>query len=577
MKKVVIIGAVALGPKVAARIKRLDPSYEVTVIDRDDLISYGGCGIPYYVGGDVNDIEGLRATSAHVLRDQAYFKHVKGVQILTRTEAVSIDRKGKTVRLRNLSDGHEQDLPYDKLVLATGSTPVVPPLEGVDLPGVSVVATLHHAKSIKDRIAAGQVANAVVIGGGAIGIEMAEALTDLWEVETTMVEMVDQLLPSALGTDMALLVRNHLEEKGVRVCLGERVTRIVGDAEKGVTAVETNNGRLDCDLVVMAVGVRPNTVLAAQAGLALGRLGGIIVDQQMCTSDPDIYAGGDCVELTHQVSGQQVHMPLGSLANRQGRIIGTNIVGGAERFKGTVGSFCVKVFDLGVARAGLTVTQAAAAGFDPVHTVVVQSDRAHFYPSMELMYMKLIADRKTQRILGIEALGLQGDAVKARVDAVAALLPRGADLADISNLEVTYAPPFASAMDIVNNAANSLENIIEGKQKPVDVIDFLNRFKGGGVRVLDVRSAVQSAPFVEKYGERWINIPQEDLNSRLDEVPADESLMLICGSGPRSYECQLVLRHHGIADTHNIQGGVGMVEQSDPAFIPDPPSGKAGS
>ena len=569
MKKIVIVGAVALGPKVAARIKRLAPEYQVTLIDKDTMISYGGCGIPYYVGGDVNDIEGLCSTSAHVLRDSAYFKAVKGVEVFTETEATGIDRKAKVLHVRNLANGKEDTLPYDKLVLATGATPIIPPLEGIDLPGVNVVSTLHHAMCIKDKVASGQVSNAVVVGGGAIGLEMAEALTDLWGVETALVEMADQLLPTALGSDMALVVKNHMEEKDVQVRLGERVTRIIGDKEKGVTAVETDKGTIPCDLVVMAVGVRPNVWLAAEAGLAVGGLGGVLVDQQLRTSDPNIYAGGDCIELIHQVSGQPVHMPLGSLANRQGRVIGTNIVGGAERFKGAVGSFCVKVFDLGVVRAGLTLKQAKAAGFDPVHGVVVQADRAHFYPEMELMYMKLIADRKTRKILGVEAIGPQGDAVKARVDAVAALMPGGADLADISNLEVAYAPPFASAMDIVNSAANNLENIIEGRHEPIDVIDFLESFKKGEIRVLDVRSNVQSGPFVEKYGDRWINIPQEELCNRVDEVPGDEPLLLICGSGPRSYESQLLLRHCGIKNTRNIQGGVGMVIRSDPDFVPE--------
>jgi len=441
-------------------------------------------------------------------------------------------------------------------------------LPGVDLPGVSLVANLHHAKVIKDMIAKGQVESAVVIGGGAIGLEMAEALTDLWGVETTLVEMMDQLLPPAFGPDMALLIKNHMTEKGVRVLLSERVTRILGDKQKGVQAVETSNGQIPCQLVILAVGVRPNSTLAQEAGLAVGRFGGIRVDEGLRTSDPDIYAGGDCVEILHKVSGETVHMPLGSLANRQGRVIGTNITGGWGRFGGTVGTFCLKVFDFGIARAGLTERQAAAAGFDPVHAVVVQSDRAHFYPSQELMYVKLIADRKTRRVLGIEAVGKAGDAVKGRVDAVAALLHHDVCLEEISNLEVAYAPPFASAMDIVNNAANALENILEGRQEPIDVAEFLEDFKEGKVRVLDVRSAVQSSPFMEKYGSQWLNIPQEELICRLDEVPRGEKLCLICGSGPRSYEAQLLLRSKGIKETKNIQGGVGMVKFSDPDFAP---------
>lgn len=566
-KRVVIVGAVALGPKVAARVMRLDPSAEVKLLDKDYIISYGGCGIPYYIGGDVADLEGLRSTSAHVLRDSQFFKNAKCVDVL-HAEALAIDRRSKTLKIRHQTDGKEENLPYDKLVLATGAAPVQPPLPGVDLPGVSVVANLHHAKVIKDMIAKGQVESAVVIGGGAIGLEMAEALTDLWGVETTLVEMMDQLLPPAFGPDMALLIKNHMTEKGVRVLLSERVTRILGDKQKGVQAVETGNGQIPCQLVILAVGVRPNSTLAREAGLAVGRFGGIRVDERLRTSDPDIYAGGDCVEILHKVSGETVHMPLGSLANRQGRVIGTNITGGWGHFGGTVGTFCLKVFDFGIARAGLTERQAAAAGFDPVHAVVVQSDRAHFYPSQELMYVKLIADRKTRRVLGIEAVGKAGDAVKGRVDAVAALLHHDVCLEEISNLEMAYAPPFASAMDIVNNAANALENILEGRQKPIDVAEFLEDFKEGKVRVLDVRSAVQSSPFMEKYGSQWLNIPQEELICRLDEVPRGEKLCLICGSGPRSYEAQLLLRSKGIEETKNIQGGVGMVKFSDPDFAP---------
>ncbi len=568
--RVIVVGAVALGPKVACRIKRIDPAAQVTMIDKDTLISYGGCGIPYYVGGDVAELDGLRSTSAHVVRNENYFQNVKGVEVKTQTEAIAIDRKAKTVRVRYLADGSEEDLAYDKLVLGTGALPVVPPFPGADLPGVTVVANLHHAENIKDKISKGQVGNAVVIGAGAIGLEMAEALTDLWGVETTLVEMMDQLLPVAFGEDMSLVMKNHMEDKGVRVLLSERVQRILGDAENGVTGVETDRRTIDCEMVIMAVGVRPNTTLARNAGLAIGSFGGILVDKCMRTSDPDIYAGGDCVEIPNLVGGNNLPMPLGSLANRQGRVIGTNVCGGWEQFKGTVGTFCLKLFSLGIARAGLTVNQARAAGYDPAYTVVVQADRAHFYPEMQLMILKLIADRKTKKVLGIEALGPQGDAVKSRVDSVAVLLQKEITLSEITNLEVAYAPPFASAIDIINNAGNSLENIIDGYQIPVDVMDFLETFKQGQARVLDVRSPVQAGAFVEKYGNRWINIDQGELRSRLAEIPTDEPLFLVCGSGPRSYEAQIVLRSEGInAHTQNIQGGIGMILCSDPDFAPE--------
>ncbi|MCF8070034.1 MAG: FAD-dependent oxidoreductase [Desulfobacterales bacterium] len=567
-KRVVIIGAVALGPKVAARIKRLDPSTEVTLLDRDKLISYGGCGIPYYVGGDVADVEGLRSTSAHILRDEIFFRNAKGVAVHHK-EVTAIDRKNKTVTTVSVSDGKEEIIEYDQLVIATGASPFIPPLEGVDLPGVTPLTNLHQAQLVKDMISQGRVEKAVVIGGGAIGLEIAEALTDLWGIETTLVEMMDQLMPMAFGKDMSLPIENHMKEKDVKLILGERVTGIVGDKKTGVTAVETTAGTLPCELVILSVGARPNSELAKDAGLAIGALGGIIVNSCMKTSDPNIYAGGDCVEVPHLVSGQSVHMPLGSLANRQGRIIGTNICGGCDQLHGAVGTFCLKIFDLGIARAGLTLKQAKAAGFDAVQAIVVQSDRAHFYPEMELMYIKLIADRRTRKVLGIEGIGSAGDAVKSRIDSVAVLLKHGVTVEEISALEVGYAPPFASAMDIINNAGNTLENTIDGSHDPIDVMDFLQEFKNNNQRVLDVRSDAQTGPFVEKYKERWIGIPQEELINRMDEVPKDEPLYLLCGSGIRSYEVQLVLRRNGITNNKNIMGGIGMLKLTDPDFAPE--------
>ncbi len=567
-QKILIIGAVALGPKVACRVKRLDPDAEVIMIDRDDRISYGGCGIPYFIGGDVADIDGLQTTSAHVVRDAQFFKDAKGVQVLTRCEAMSIDRADKSVHVRYLDTGCREIISYDKLVIATGATPVVPSIPGRELPGVTPVADLHHAQRIKERITGGRVNRAVVIGGGAIGIEMAEALTDLWGVETTLVEMQSHVLPVAIGADMARILERHMEAKGVRLMLSQSVQRIIGDPDTGVTAVETAAGTIPCDLVVQAVGVRPNATLARTAGLAVGEMDGILVDDYLRTTDPHIYAGGDCIEVRHLIAGHHCHFSLGSLANRQGRVIGTNLAGGQARFSGAVGNFCLKVFDLGMFRAGLTEMRARAAGFDPVAVVVAQADRAHFYPDQEMMVMKMIADRRHRQVIGIEAVGPEGDAVKARVDAVAALLPHRPTVDDIANLEVSYSPPYASAMDIVNSVANALENTMDGLHVPMDAVEFTAAFIADpATRVLDVRSRTQAAPFMEAFGDRWQNIPQEELVDRMAEVNGRGPLWLICGSGPRAYEAQLVLRHHGITDTCNVQGGIKMVMLSDPEFM----------
>ena len=566
-QNVVIIGAVALGPKVASRLRRLDPDAKITVVDRDSIVSYGGCGIPYYVGGDIADIEGLFSTTSHVKRDVEFFRNCKGIDILSETEATRIDRAGKTVHTRHIATGEETILPYDKLVISTGTRPVKPPVEGTDLEGVHTVSNLHHARQIKEKIASGKVEKAVVIGAGAIGIEMAEALTDLWGVETTLIEMAGQVLPYAVGENMARVAKSHLEENDVEVLSGETVSRINSEDGRTVASVQTGNRTIECDLVVISTGVKPNTEIAADAGLAVGSSGGIIVNNRMQTTDPSIYAGGDCVELANLVSGETLLMPLGSLANRQGRIIAANINGGNSRFPGTVGTFCIKIFDMGFARSGLTVQQAKAAGFDPVHAIVAQHDRAHFYPDAKLMYITLIADRKSRRVLGIEAGGMQRDAVKARVDAVAPLLSRNTDTDEICSLETGYAPPCASAMDIINNAGNALDNILAGKNRPVDVADFLREFKGGSGRVLDVSESNEPTQFADEHEHRRISIPQSELRERYKEIPPDEPLFLMCGTGVRSYEAQVFLDGKGIMNTRNIQGGYGMLRATAPDFI----------
>ncbi len=567
-KKIIIIGAVALGPKVACRLRRLDPEADITVIDRDSLISYGGCGIPYYIGGDITDIEELFSTTSHAIRDPEFFKTCKGIKIILRVEAMSIKRTEKQIVVRHLDEGTKETLDYDKLVIASGATPLRPPIPGADLPRVFTVSNLHSAKHIKEIITKGSVGKAVVIGAGAIGIEMAEALTDLWGVDTTLVEMADQVLPAALGQNIARMVENQLEKSEVRVMLASQVTRILGDPETGVTGVDINGTVLDCDLLVLSAGVRPNTKFASDAGLAIGRTGALIVDRNLRTTDPDIYAGGDCIEMRNLVSGENITMPLGSLANRQGRIIGNNIHGRASQFKGTVGTFCIKVFDLGAATAGLTVAQAKAAGFDPVHALVAQFDRAHFYPESKFMFIQLIADRSTRKILGVEAIGAQSDAVKARVDAIAPLLGAGLDVDDVCVLETGYAPPFASAMDVINNAGNVLDNILEGRNTPVDMLDFLELFRAQDIKVVDLRDPSEAAPFIEKHGKKWINIPQAELRQRFEELPDDEDLYLLCGTGARSYESQVFLNQQGFNRIKNVQGGYAVLAMTDPGFIP---------
>jgi NADPH-dependent 2,4-dienoyl-CoA reductase/sulfur reductase-like enzyme/rhodanese-related sulfurtransferase len=565
-KKIIIIGAVALGPKVACRLRRLDPDADILLIDRDDIISYGGCGIPYYIGGDINDLEDLYSTTSHAIRDVAFFRDCKGVKVKTRVEAVEIDRKAQSLKIKYLATGVIESLDYDKLVLATGAKAFRPPFPGADLERVFTISDLHDAERLKSLMTAGKVGRAVVIGGGAIGLEITEALTDLWGIETTLIEMEDQLLPTLLGKCIARAVATELRAHEVELLLSERVMAITKDKKSPALRVQTSRDTIEADIVVIAAGVRPNSELAKSAGIAVGQSGGILVDRRLRTNDPNIYAGGDCIETRNLVSGENMLMALGSLANRQGRIIATNISGGNSHFAGTVGTFCVKVFDQGVSKAGLTFRQARETGFDPIYAVVSQADHAHFYPSSEMIYLSLLADRKSRRILGVEAIGKHGDAVKSRVDTIAVLLKHGLDVDEVCNMETAYAPPFASAMDVINNAGNALDNVLAGYNRTIDAADFMDIFHHGMIRVLDIRGEREAQPFIEKYGERWLSIPQPELRKRIDEIPDDEQLYLFCDTGARSYEAQVFLNSKGITNTLQVQGGYAMIRVTDPTF-----------
>ncbi len=564
-QRVVIIGAVALGPKVACRLKRLRPDFQVTMVDQDEYISYGGCGIPYYISGDLSDIKELMSTSFHMLRTPEFFEKAKDVRVMNRTRAMNVDRQAKVVRVRHLDRGREEDLPYDKLVLATGSRPRRLAVPGGDLPQVMSVANLQDALAVRERVSQGQVGKAVIVGAGPLGLEMAEALGDLWGVETTLVEIADQVLPGVLDPGLARMVAKHLEDREVTVHLGETVTAIRPGTGAHALQVATGARTLDADLAVTALGVLPNSQLAAAAGLDVSPQGGIVVNHRLQTSDPDIYAGGDCIENHHLLTGKPVYFPSGSLANRQGRVIGTNLAGGDATFPGIVGSFTMKIFNMAIAAAGLSLTAAQRQGLEAISALVIQADRAHFYPGQDLMYLQLVVEKETRRLLGTQGLGANGDALVGRVNSIAALLARGAALADLSNLEVAYSPPFASALDIVNAVANTAENILDGYNRTVEVADFEKCFlteQAGDVICLDVRGAANAAPYVDLFGPRWLNIPQETLKERIAEVPADKRLIVVCNSGVRSYEALRQLETAGLCNAVNLQGGVAALKKT---------------
>ncbi|MBW1908927.1 MAG: FAD-dependent oxidoreductase [Deltaproteobacteria bacterium] len=561
-QNIVIIGAVALGPKAACRFKRLEPDSKVIMVDQDNLISYGGCGIPYFISGDVSDPDQLQSTSFHMLRDEKFFRDTKDIEVMTSTRALSIDRRKKTVLVYNIADGNKRELSYDKLVLGTGSRPRHLPVTGPHLEGVFAISDLNKAIAIKREIAEGKIEKAVIIGAGAIGLEVAESLADLWGIETAVVEIMDQILPGIISPNMARMAQHHMEENDISFYLGEKVERFEGETR--IQRVITDKRTMDADLVIIATGVTPNSDLAREAGLETSSIGAIVVNNRLQTSDPDIYAGGDCVEIMNLITGKPGYYPLGSLANRQGRIIGTNLAGGNAKFEGAIGSFVIKLFEISVASAGLNLETARKEGFDAINAFVVQFDHAHFYPEKDLMYLELVVEKGTGRVLGIQGLGNTGDGMIGRINAVAPMLKSNITTEDISNLELPYSPPFSSAMDVLNALGNTAENILAGKNRIVEAdkfADWWEKRHKGETLCLDCREWGNAEPFVEKYPEHWKSIPQGDLRTRLAEVPKDKRLVLICNTGVRSYEAQITLDQIGIKDTYNLQGGIAAVKK----------------
>ncbi len=560
--RVVVVGGVALGPKVAARCKRLDPEATVTMIDQSSRISYGGCGIPYFISGEVQRVEELQSTPYGIVRDPAFFKESKGVDVLIENKVTAIDRKAKTVTVLDLKSGKSSTLPYDKLVLAVGSSPNKLPIPGIDLQGISPATNLDEAELIKKAVTAGGINNAVVVGGGFIGLEMAVAFADMWGIPTAVVEVADQILSGFLSSTMARMAVHDMEQHNVTVYTSEKVTRFEGENGK-VTKVITDKREIPADFVVMSAGVKPNTQIASDAGIEVNERGLIIVDEYMRTSDPDIYAGGDCAVIKHLVTGKKHWFPLGSMANRQGRVIGSNLAGKNQKFPGAVGAWGVKLFEQSASGAGFTLAGALREGYDAINVHVEQVDRAHFYPEHAMMALELVVDRATRRVLGIQGMSSMGDALMARINPVAVLLGHNITVDDISNLEIVYSPPFASSMDVVNVVGNVADNILEGRCRPVDPQEFEKFWQErekNDVYFLDARLARGAAEEMSgKYPNDWHSVPTEDIKKRLADLPKNSPVVIVCNTGLRSYEAQLILDEAGYKNTKTVAGGMQSV------------------
>ncbi len=533
--KIMIIGGVAAGTKVAAKIKREDPAAQVEIYTKSRDISYAGCGLPYYVGGMIETREEL------IVNSPAKFSGLTGAVVYTGQEAISLDAGRKTVVYRAVSDGTLQTVSYDKLIVATGAVPFVPGLEGVDRDGVFTVRTPDDAMAIREYIEKNSCKKAVVVGAGFIGMEMAENLM-AQKIDVTLIDMINQVLPNILDPEMAHYAAKQMRKKGMKIMTGTSVLAIEGNEK--AEAVKTNIGQVPADLVILCIGVRPATAFLNDSGIEMFK-GTIVVDEYQKTNLPDVYAAGDCAVVKNRITGMRQWSAMGSTANITGRGLAKTLTGTLTPYAGCLGTGVVKIADdLNVGRTGLSEQQAKDAGFDPVSVVCVTDDKAHYYPDSDSFVTKLIADRATGKLLGLQVLG--AGAVDKMTDIAVVGISAGLKISDYNDMDLAYAPPFSTAIHPFVQACYILENKMSGAFETITPAEYLAG-AGKEYRVLDVQ------PKPQLFGATWIDLSK--VNGELEGIGKEEKLLLVCAKGKRGYFLQNRLKHYGYTNTKVLEGG----------------------
>ncbi len=538
--KVVIVGGVAGGATAAARIRRLDEQAEIVVFERSGYISYANCGLPYYIGDVISDPEALTLQTP-----ESFFSRFR-VSMKVHHEVTAIHPDQKTVSVKNLETGESFEESYDKLLLSPGARPVRPRIPGTELDQVFTLRTVEDTFRIKEYIDRHRPKSAVLAGGGFIGLELAENLRELG-MEVTIVQRPRQLM-NPFDPDMAAFIHSEMRRHGVRLVLGHTVEGFA-EKEAGVDVLLKDAPPLHADLVVLAIGVAPDTALAKEAGLALGIKDSITVNDRMETSVPDIYAVGDAVQVRHIVTGGDALISLAGPANKQGRIAADNICGGDSRYTGSQGSSVIKVFGLTSAVTGINETNAKKAGLDVDKVILSPMSHAGYYPGGKLMTMKVVFEKGTYRLLGAQIVGYEG--VDKRIDVLATAIRMGMKATELKELDLAYAPPYSSAKDPVNMAGFMIDNIQKGvlRQWFTEDLDRLSR--DGSAVLLDVRTTEE---YDGGHIEGFRNIPVDELRERLDEVEHGKPVYVICQSGLRSYIACRILTGYGY-EAYNFAGG----------------------
>ena len=538
--KVVIVGGVAGGATAAARIRRLDEQAEIVVFERSAYISYANCGLPYYIGGVIEDAGELTLQTP-----ESFFTRFR-VQIKVLHEVTAIHPDRKTVSVTNLQTGERFEESYDKLLLSPGAKPTQPRFPGADSDRLFALRTVEDTLRIRAYIDEHHPRSAVLAGGGFIGLELAENLRELG-MDVTIVQKPMHLM-TPFDADMAALIHGEMRRHGVKLALGHTVEGFA-QRDGGMDVLLQDAAPLHADMVILAIGVTPDTALAKEAGLELGVRGSIVVNDRMETSVPDIYAVGDAVQVRHFVTGQDALIALAGPANKQGRIAADNICGGDSRYTGSQGSSVLKVFDMTAALTGLNETQAAAAGFDADSVILSPMSHAGYYPGGRVMTMKVVFEKATYRLLGAQIVGYEG--VDKRIDVLATAIRAGMKATELKDLELAYAPPYSSAKDPVNMAGFMVDNIARGLLRQWHLADADSLPRDGSVTLLDTRTPGE---YGRGHIEGFINIPVDDLREQLHELDRTKPVYVICQSGLRSYIACRILAGHGF-DCYNFSGG----------------------
>ncbi|MCL2144490.1 MAG: FAD-dependent oxidoreductase [Endomicrobia bacterium] len=539
MKKILIVGGAAGGASAAARLRRLDENAEIIMFERGEYISFATCGLPYYIGGEIKN------KSALTLQTPESFKNRFNIDVRVQNEVISIDRQKKSVTVTDLRTGKKYSESYDDLILSPGAEPVLPNIQGIDSPRVFTLRNIPDTYKIKDFIDSSHPKTAVVVGGGFIGIEMAENLANAG-LSVTLVEMSDQIL-AALDYDIVCAAERYIKQKGVNLLLSDVVQKI--EEDKSGLNIVLKQGNIRADMLIMSAGVRPESALAKNAGLAVSERGAIIADEHMRTSDKNIYAAGDAVEVKDFVTGQKTMFHLAGPANKQGRIAADNICGIDSKYEGAQGSAIIKIFDMTAASTGVNEKTAKKLGLDYDKSFIYSANHASYYPGAANMCIKTLFEKKSGKILGAQITGFEG--VDKRCDVFATAIRAGMTAFDLAKLELCYAPPYSSAKDPVNMAGFVIENILTGKLKTFHWHEVSGLPRDGSIILLDTRTTVE---YKNGHIDGFINIPVDELRKRISELDKNKKVYIICHSGLRGYIAAGILSQNGF-DAYNLSGG----------------------